>query len=138
MGSRALALVLITSTDMFHYMMDYLLQPIKGQGRSPMSFSSESSLRRTSLSSSRPDFRPIHPEIIRRKLVTDFLEANSLPVNVPIHRSRSVSSKMVSASSLESCSWEGEEEEEWVTKLKERSLINKCKERDSEDIELMF
>merc|ERR1712098_634267 len=103
---------------MFHYMMDYLLQPIKVQASSPLSFSSTSStsLRRTSLSSSRPDFRPIHSEIIRRKLVTDFLEATSLPVNVPIHRSRDVTDKMVATSSLDSNSWK-EEGEEWLLKL---------------------
>ena len=111
------------------------MQPIKGQASSPMLFASESSSRRTSLSSSRSNFRSIHPEIIRRKLVTDFLEATSLPVNMPIHKSRSVTDKMVAASSLENCSWE---EEEWITKLKERRHIKKCKERDSEDTELMF
>eukprot|EP00092_Neocalanus_flemingeri_P077972 GFUD01096905.1.p1 GENE.GFUD01096905.1~~GFUD01096905.1.p1 ORF type:complete len:176 (-),score=55.42 GFUD01096905.1:109-588(-) len=52
---------------------------------------STSSSRRSSLSSSRPEFRPIHSEIIRRNLITDFLEATSLPVNVPIHRSREAS-----------------------------------------------
>ena len=53
-----------------------------------ISSSSISSSRRSSLSCSRPEFRPIHSDIIRRNLVTDFLEATSLPVNVPIHRSR--------------------------------------------------
>ena len=120
---------------MFHYMIDFLMQPIKGQSSSTLSFSSHLSSRRTSLSSSRPNFRPIHPEIIRRKLVTDFLEATSLPVNVPIHRSRSVSDKMMDASSLESCSWE---EEEWVNKLKERKHMKKCKTNYSEDTELVF
>ena len=43
---------------------------------------------RSSLSSSRLEFCRLHSEIIRRNLVTDFLEATSLPVNVPIHRSR--------------------------------------------------
>ena len=51
-----------------------------------------SSSRRSSLSSSRPEFRPVHSDIIRRNLVTDFLEATSLPVNVPIHRSREAAS----------------------------------------------
>merc|ERR1712098_331504 len=41
----------------------------------------------SSLSSSGPVFRPsIHPDIIRRTLMTDFMEATSLPVNVPLHR----------------------------------------------------
>ena len=40
------------------------------------------------MSSSRLEFGSIYSEIIRRNLVTDFLLATSLPVNVPIHRSR--------------------------------------------------
>ena len=40
------------------------------------------------MSSSRLEFGSINHEIIRRNLVTDFLLATSLPVNVPIHRSR--------------------------------------------------
>ena len=40
------------------------------------------------MSSSRLEFGSINPEIIRRNLATDFLLATSLPVNVPIHRSR--------------------------------------------------
>ena len=52
---------------------------------------SNSSSRRSSLSSSQSEFRAIHSEIIRRHLITDFLEATSLPVNVPIHRSREAS-----------------------------------------------
>ena len=40
------------------------------------------------MSSSRLEFGSINPEIIRRNLVTDFLEATSLPVNVPIHKDR--------------------------------------------------
>merc|ERR1712156_278163 len=104
-------------------MMDFLLQPIKGQASLPLSFSStSSSSRRTSLSSSRPNFRPIHSEIIRRKLVTDFLEATSVPVNVPIHRSRSMSEKMVVTSSLGDSSRE-EEGEEWLLSFK------KCKKK---------
>ena len=42
----------------------------------------------SSLSSSRLEFGSVNPEIVRRNLVTDFLEATSLPVNVPIHKSR--------------------------------------------------
>ena len=123
---------------MFHYMMDYLLQPIKGQASLPLSFSStSSSSRRTSLSSSRPDFRPIHSEIIRRKLVTDFLEATSVPVNVPIHRSRSMSEKMVVPSSLVDSSRE-EEGEEWLLRLQEVTSFKKCKKKDQEDPELLF
>ena len=56
----------------------------------PLSFTSNSSgsSGRSSLCSSRLEFGTIYSEIIRRNLVTDFLEATSLPVNVPIHRSR--------------------------------------------------
>ena len=78
-------------------MWDFLLLPIKQltssqSSSSPKSFSnSNSSSRRSSLSSSSQEFRPIHSEIIRRKLVTDFLEATSVPVNIPIHRSREAS-----------------------------------------------
>ena len=120
--------------------MDYLIQPIKGKATSPMSFSSESSSRRPSLSSSRPDFRPIHSEIIRRNLVTDFLSATSLPAHVPIHRSRSVTDKMVTPSSLSSSGEEDmwEEEEEWVLKLQEIRNIKKCKRKEAEGPELIF
>ena len=40
------------------------------------------------LSSSHREVRPCQPSIICRNLVTDFLEATSLPVNVPLHRDR--------------------------------------------------
>eukprot|EP00091_Calanus_sinicus_P007191 TRINITY_DN18117_c0_g1_i1.p1 TRINITY_DN18117_c0_g1~~TRINITY_DN18117_c0_g1_i1.p1 ORF type:complete len:105 (-),score=39.17 TRINITY_DN18117_c0_g1_i1:69-383(-) len=61
--------------------------PATSQANShPISFKSSSS--ESSLSSSRLEFGSINPEIIRRNLVTDFLLAISLPVNVPIHRSR--------------------------------------------------
>ena len=97
---------------MFNYMLDYLMQPINyiinSQTSSPKSFSSETSSRRTSLSSSRPEFRPIHSEIIRRHLVTDFLEASSLPGNVLTHRSREMAGKMFE-NSLASKSLEEEE-----------------------------
>merc|ERR1711892_92917 len=53
--------------------------------------SSTCSSKKSSLSCSRPDFRPIHCEIVRRTLKTNFLLAPSLPVNVPIHRSREAS-----------------------------------------------
>ena len=57
-------------------------------GRSqPISCRSSSS-DNSSLSSSRLEFGSVNPEIVRRNLVTDFLEATSLPVNVPIHKSR--------------------------------------------------
>ena len=118
-------------------MMDFLMQPIKGQATSPMSFSSDSSSRRPSLSSSRPDFRPIHSEIIRRNLVTDFLSATSLPVHVPIHRSRSVTDKMVAPSSLASSGEEGMGEE-WVLKMQEIRSSKKCRRKDAEGPELMF
>ena len=79
-------------------MWDFLLLPIKHLTTTSVSSgstisipNSNSSSRRSSLSSSRPEFRPIHSDIIRRNLVTDFLEATSLPVNVPIHRSREAS-----------------------------------------------
>ena len=125
---------------MFNNMMDFLMQPIKGTNTSPMSFSSESSSRRPSLSSSRPDFRPIHSEIIRRNLVTDFLSATSLPAHVPIHRSRSVTDKMVAPSSLASSGEEDmwEEEEEWRLKLQEIRSSKKCRRKDAEGPELLF
>ena len=47
--------------------------------------------RKSSLSSSGPDFRSVHSEIIYRNLMTDFMAATSLPVNVPIHRYREAS-----------------------------------------------
>ena len=47
--------------------------------------------RKSSLSSSGPDFRSVHSEIIFRNLMTDFMTATSLPVNVPIHRCREAS-----------------------------------------------
>ena len=53
--------------------------------------SSLSSSKKSSLSSSRPDFRPIHSEIVRRTLRINFLEATSLPVNVPLHKSKEAS-----------------------------------------------
>ena len=125
---------------MFHYMMDFLMQPIKGQATSLMSLSIESSSRRPSLSSSRPDFRPIHSEIIRRNLITDFLTATSLPTHVPIHKSRCVTAKMVAPSSLASSVEEDmwEEEEEWVLKLQEIRSSKKCRRKEAEGPELMF
>ena len=56
-------------------------------------------------------------------------------MNIPIHKSRSVTDKMVATSSLENYSWE---EEEWITKLKERKYMKKCKIKDTEDTELVF
>ena len=118
---------------MFHYMMDFLMQPIKVMASSPTSFSSESSSRRPSLSSSRPDFRPIHSEIIRRNLVTDFLSATSLPAHVPIHRSRSVTDKMVAPSSLASSGEEDMgEEEKWILKMQEIRSSKKCRRKEAE------
>ena len=124
---------------MFHYMMDFLMQPIKGQATSLMSLSSESSSRRPSLSSSRSEFRPIHSEIIRRNLKTEFLEATSLPVNVLTHRSRDEAGKMFA-----SRSWEeemGEEDlQEWEEE-KETKRFKKYKQKRrkmSEDPDLMF
>ena len=52
---------------------------------------SSNSSRRSSLSSSGPEFRPVHSDIIFPNLRTDFLEATSLPVNVPLHRDREAS-----------------------------------------------
>merc|ERR1719154_77061 len=78
-------------------MFDWLLLPIKTHNPSESSSlavsftSSVSSSRRSSLSSSSSEIRPIHSEIIRRNLVTDFLSATSLPVNVPIHKYREAS-----------------------------------------------
>ena len=60
-----------------------LLSPVTSQ---PVSFKSSSSV--SSLASSRLEFGNVNPEIVRRNLVTDFLEATSLPVNVPIHKDR--------------------------------------------------
>merc|ERR1711892_969863 len=42
----------------------------------------------TSISSSGPDFRPIHPDMIRRKLTKIFLEASSLPAKIDHHKLR--------------------------------------------------
>ena len=39
----------------------------------------------SSLSSSGPDFRPVHCDIVRRTLVSTFLEGSSLPLNAPLH-----------------------------------------------------
>merc|ERR1719154_942951 len=78
-------------------MFDWLLLPIKTHNPSESSSlavsftSTASSSRRSSLSSSSSEIRPIHSEIIRRNLVTDFLSATSLPVNVPIHKYREAS-----------------------------------------------
>ena len=72
-------------------MFDYLFLPTPTIRMSHSSSSSTASPKKPSLSSSRPDFRPIHSEIVRRTLLTNFLEATSLPVNVPIHRSREAS-----------------------------------------------
>ena len=68
---------------MFEIKIDYFPSDISSSGHS--SYYSEDD--NCSLSSSGPDFRPIYPEIIKRNLKTDFLEATSLPVNVPLHRS---------------------------------------------------
>ena len=128
-------------------MLDYFMQPFNyittSQVNSVMSLSSDSSSRRTFLSSSRPEFRPIHSEIIRRNLVTDFLEAASLPVNVSTHRSRESSAKMFGASSLRI--WEEEKEgSEWLEREEEeegRRRYKKYKRGKSkicEDPDLMF
>ena len=78
---------------MFEFLLRPLLLPSPRLAASPTSTSSSiscpaSSLssRRSSVSSSVHEVRPIHTEIIQRNLITDFLEATSLPVNVPIHR----------------------------------------------------
>merc|ERR1711915_108634 len=85
-------------------MFEYLLRPYDQINSSESSLTSSlkvsswisisstlDSSRRSSLSSSRPEFRPLHSDIIQRNLVTDFLEATSLPVNVPLHRSKEAS-----------------------------------------------
>ena len=74
-------------------MMDYLQSPmvLSSATLSSTAAFSTSSSRISCLSCSRPDFRPVHSEIVRRSLRTNFLEANSLPVNVPIHRSMEAS-----------------------------------------------
>ena len=79
---------------MFEFLLRPLLLPSPRLAASSTSTSSSSiscpasslSSRRSSLSSSVHEVRPIHTEIIQRNLITDFLEATSLPVNVPIHR----------------------------------------------------
>ena len=120
------------------------MQPINyitnSQASSFISLSSESSSRRTSLSSSRPEFRPVHSEIIRRNLKTEFLEATSLPVNVLTHRSMDEAVKMFGDSSLASRSWEEDmgEEGEWLERVQETRSKKKCKSKVSEDPELMF
>ena len=88
-------------TSILVIMFEYLLRPYDHNKSSESSFTSSlkvsssisisstlDSSRRSSFSSSRPEFRPLHPDIIQRNLVTDFLEATSLPVNVPLHRSK--------------------------------------------------
>ena len=120
-----------------------------------------SSSRRSSLSSSRPEFRPVHSDIIRRNLVTDFLEATSLPVNVPIHRSREAASpshsmkeeydrctKQLPGSlatklfhSPPQVTWEAEEEEEEEGEERERRKLRskrKLKKNMNQQPELMF
>ena len=94
------------------------------------------------MSSSGPEFRPIHSEIIFRNLMTDFLEATSLPVNVPIHRSReasrpstpmreeydrctkqlpfSLARKLISAPSIEDQAEEENELSRWVEDTQDR------------------
>merc|ERR1712025_361543 len=47
---------------------------------------SNNSSRRSSLSSSRPEFRPVHPEIIRRNLVKDFLTSCSFKNKKPMSK----------------------------------------------------
>ena len=125
---------------MFIYMLEYLMQPFNyitnSQTGSTVSLSSDLSSRRTSLSSSRPEFRPIHSEIIRRNLVTDFMEASSLPGNVLTHRSREKTGKTFE-NSLESRSREEEEWSDWdMEKGGTKCKMNRDKLR--EDSDLMF
>ena len=137
-----------TAKIMFIYMLDYLMQPINyiinSQTGSTVSVSSDSSSRRTSLSSSRPEFRPIHSEIIRRNLVTDFMEASSLPGNVLTHRSREDAGKMFGVS-LASRSWEEEmaDEDIWGDLRKEdprkgQTKFKRMESKLSDDHDLMF
>ena len=85
-------------------MFEFLLRPIFSSRTSSISSSSSSSSSSSKvishstpssssslISSSHREVRPIHTVIIQRNLITDFLEATSLPVNVPIHRSREAS-----------------------------------------------
>ena len=142
-----MALDKVTGFIMFIYMLEYLMQPINyinhSQTSSAMSFSSESSSRRTSLSSSRPEFRPIHSEIIRRNIVTEFQEASSLPGNVLTYRSREEAGK-VFGDSLASRSWEEKKVEEELSvcgKVEDGRKTKKCKRKKrecSEDPYLMF
>ena len=142
-----MALDKVTGFIMFIYMLEYLMQPINyinhSQTSSAMSFSSESSSRRTSLSSSRPEFRPIHSEIIRRNLVTEFQEASSLPGNVLIYRSKEEAGK-VFGDCLASRSWEEEKVEEDLSvcgRVEVGRKTKKCKRKKSKCSEvpdLMF
>ena len=54
----------------------------------PSSRTSSSSSSWHSFSSSGPDFRPVHPDMIRRKLSRVFLEASSLPDRIDLHKLR--------------------------------------------------
>ena len=79
-------------------MFEFLLRPIFSSRTSSISSSSSSSSSSKVISHSTPssssslissshrEVRPIHTVIIQRNLITDFLEATSLPVNVPRHR----------------------------------------------------
>ena len=70
-----------SSTDWRQTNMWDFLFSLRFTKHSPSSsFSNVSSTRRESL--------PVHSNIIRRNIVTDFLEATSIPVNVPIQRSK--------------------------------------------------
>merc|ERR1712198_628121 len=57
-------------------------------GSSPIQLKiSNNNSNNSSLSSSRLDLGSAESEIVKRNLITDFLCATSLPVNVPLHRS---------------------------------------------------
>merc|ERR1712192_203886 len=73
-------------------MFEFLLRPIFSSPTSSKVISHSTPSSSSSLiSSSHREVRPIHTVIIQRNLITDFLEATSLPVNAPIHRSREAS-----------------------------------------------
>ena len=125
----------------------------------PISFAGNSSTSsgRSSLSSSRLEFGSISSEIVRRNLVTDFLSATSLPVNVPIHRSLeaekpntpmreefdrcirqlpfSLASKLFSVPSLS----EEEEDRQWEEDVADRrGSIDSTKKKKISNNELVF
>ena len=94
---------------------------------------SSSSSRRCSLSSSQRTLRAIQTEIIQRNLVTDFLEATSLPVNVPIHRWRQADSPG-SPALVTLASWQKELPPCLARRLSLQSCSTSCGSREEQEL----